>query len=119
MDTNRTGSRREAQQKGDHAPFTPAFFSAAAPHRAPHVPGGSLDALRAELGIARFVKLASNEHQLGPTRAAREAIVAGAASAHLYPDSDARLLRDALAAHHGVAADQIVAGAGGDGCIDA
>jgi histidinol-phosphate aminotransferase len=71
-----------------------------------------------ELGLERVVKLASNEGPFPPFPAALEAMAGGAPDLNRYPDGGAYRLHEALAARHGVAADEVCAGAGSDGCLD-
>lgn len=65
-------------------------------------------------GLARVIKLSSNEGALGPSPKAMAAIEAMAGEMHRYPDGGATRLRKALAARWGVDADRIVCGAGSD-----
>ncbi len=65
-------------------------------------------------GIARVIKLASNESALGPSPRAIEAARADAEVMHRYPDGHATDLRNALGAHHGLDPARIVCGAGSD-----
>jgi histidinol-phosphate aminotransferase len=59
-------------------------------------------------------KLSSNETPLGPSPKAREAFVEAAEHLELYPDGGATALREAIAAHYGLAPERIVCGAGSD-----
>ena len=68
-------------------------------------------------GVARLIKLASNESALGASPRAVEAYRACVASLHRYPDGSATGLRQALAARHGIDATRIVCGAGSDELI--
>jgi histidinol-phosphate aminotransferase len=63
---------------------------------------------------ARVFKLSSNETPLGPSPRAVEAYRANADKLHIYPDGSARILREAIAAAHGLHADRIVCGNGSD-----
>ncbi|MDX2233955.1 MAG: histidinol-phosphate transaminase [Hyphomonadaceae bacterium] len=65
-------------------------------------------------GVARPVKLASNENPLGASEAARRAFAEAADALHLYPDGAAAALRQAIAHRYGLDADRIVCGAGSD-----
>lgn len=65
-------------------------------------------------GFTAPIKLSANENALGCSAAARAAYVAAAASIHLYPDSKAVALREAIAAKHGLDPARIVLGAGSD-----
>ena len=74
----------------------------------PYVPGE-------QPKIPDLVKLNTNESPFGPSPGAMAAIAAEAAdSLRLYPDPEASLLRQTLAAYHGVAADQVFVGNGSD-----
>src|ERR671922_320127 len=84
----------------------------------PYEPGRPVEEVQRELGLARIVKLASNEGQFGPFPAALEAIALLAPELNRYPDGGAYRLRAALAERHGVAFEQIATGAGADGLID-
>ncbi len=65
-------------------------------------------------GIAKPLKLSSNENPLGPSPKAIAAMAATAGSAHRYPDGGSTALREAIAAHHGLEVDRIVCGTGSD-----
>lgn len=73
--------------------------------------------LAERLGLPNMVKLASNEGAFGPLPASVEAYAAAAGRLHRYPDGGATQLREALAARHGVAAEQVVVGNGADELI--
>lgn len=85
----------------------------------PYEAGASLAEIQQRSGSAHIAKLASNESPLGPTAAALSALHEQADGVALYPDGAARSLRRMLASSHGVPPEQILVGAGGDGCIDA
>jgi histidinol-phosphate aminotransferase len=84
----------------------------------PYQPGKPVEDVQRELGLARVVKLASNEGPFGPFPAAREALERAAAELNRYPDGGSYRLHDALADRHGVEFGQVCVGAGADGCID-
>ncbi len=71
-----------------------------------YVPGKSQSASGAPL-----VKLSANENPLGSSPAALAALVQGHVAAD-YPDPDARALREAIAAVHGLDPERIVCGTG-------
>ncbi len=75
----------------------------------PYLPGKAVAA-----GFATPIKLSANENALGCSPAARAVYVAAAGGLHLYPDSKAIALRDALAAKHDLDPARIVLGAGSD-----
>lgn len=80
----------------------------------PYVPGKPLDELERELGIARAIKLASNENPLGPSPKAVAVLAEAARALNRYPDGGAHKLRKALAERHKVSPEQIVIGNGSD-----
>lgn len=62
-----------------------------------------------------LVKLNTNENPYGPAPEVLAAIAqANADALRLYPDPDARELRQVIAAHHGVQVDQVFVGNGSD-----
>ena len=74
----------------------------------PYVPGE-------QPKIADLVKLNTNESPTGPSPKAMAAIAAEAAdSLRLYPDPEARALRETLARYHGVSPEQVFVGNGSD-----
>jgi histidinol-phosphate aminotransferase len=77
-------------------------------------PGKPVEELERELGIARAIKVASNENPLGPSPKALAAITAALPSIHLYPDAGGFALRRAVAQALGLGgrADRIALGAG-------
>lgn len=84
----------------------------------PYVPGLSIDEIREKYGLARVIKLASNENPLGAPPLAQDAIRRCAALAFRYPQGgNVRLVR-ALARHHRVEQTRIAIGNGSDEIID-
>jgi histidinol-phosphate aminotransferase len=76
---------------------------------APYVPG------RATTDDGRKVaKLSSNENPLGTSPAAREAFATAAAELERYPDAAAAIVREAIAARHGLDPARIIHGTGSD-----
>jgi histidinol-phosphate aminotransferase len=76
---------------------------------APYVPGRSTtDDGR------KVVKLSSNENPLGTPAAARRAFVDAANSLERYPDASGSIVREALAAKHGLDPARIIYGNGSD-----
>jgi len=68
-------------------------------------------------GVARVIKLSSNESPLGPSPRAIAALQASAKEQHLYPDGTCAAIRTALGRHHGLDPARIVCGAGSDELI--
>src|SRR5438552_12703417 len=84
----------------------------------PYQPGKPVEDVQRELGLERVVKLASNEGPFPPFPAALEAMERHALELNRYPDGGAYRLHEALAERHGVAFEEVCAGAGADGCLD-
>ena len=76
---------------------------------APYVGG------RAKLpGVARVIKLSSNESPFGASPGAAQAYQTAAASMHIYPDQHSVALREAIARRHGLEPERIICGNGSD-----
>ena len=80
----------------------------------PYVPGKPIEELQREMGLARVIKLASNENPLGPSPKALAALVGGHDSLHRYPDGGAYRVRQALADRWKLSLDHIILGNGSD-----
>jgi histidinol-phosphate aminotransferase len=100
------------------ADFDDAFFRPSVTGLQPYQPGKPVEDVQRELGLARVIKLASNEGPFGPFPAALEAMERAAGELNRYPDGGAYRLHAALAERHGVGFDEICVGSGADGCID-
>lgn len=84
----------------------------------PYVAGRSIEEIKAELGLATVVKLASNENPLGASPVVRKAIEAAAATVFRYPRAGNPELNTAIARSLGVASERVIAGNGSDEIID-
>jgi histidinol-phosphate aminotransferase len=84
----------------------------------PYEPGKPAEELMRERGLDRCIKLASNEGPWGPVPAAADAIIAATSSLNRYPDGAGVLVREAIAAHHGVTPQEVVLGHGADAIIN-
>jgi histidinol-phosphate aminotransferase len=85
-----------------------AFWSSLVHDLKPYVPGE-------QPRIEGLVKLNTNESPIGPSPRAQAAIAGEAAdSLRLYPDPDAKALRETLATYHGVSPAQVFVGNGSD-----
>ena len=100
------------------ADFDDAFFRPSVNELTPYQPGKPIEEVQRELGLARVVKLASNEGPYGPLPAAAQALERATPDLNRYPDGGTYVLHQALAQRHGVAVENVCAGAGADGCID-
>lgn len=77
-----------------------------------YAPGKPESEVRREFNIDRIIKMASNENPLGPSKRAREALVASIPDVHIYPDSSYYSLRQKLSEHMGLPSRNLIAGAG-------
>jgi histidinol-phosphate aminotransferase len=94
-----------------------SFFRPVLAGIVPYEPGKPAEELQRELGVARVVKLASNEGPYGPFPAAVEALEQGIRNLNRYPDGGFWRLRNALADRHGVAPENVAPAAGADGVV--
>ncbi len=83
-------------------------------------PGRPIEDVARELGLdpSRIIKLASNENPIGPSPRAVAAMREAAGRAHIYPDGNAFLLRQAIAQKHGLGIGQVVLGNGSNEIIE-
>lgn len=72
-----------------------------------------------EFGIESISALASNEWPTGPFPEVLDAIAVAAAGVNRYPDNSTHDIRHALAAHHGVAPEEVWMGSGSSDLIRA
>jgi histidinol-phosphate aminotransferase len=93
------------------------LFRSAIEGLVPYEPGKPVEEVQRELGLARVIKLASNEGQFGPFPAALAAIERGAPELNRYPDGGAYRLRTALAEKHGVGFESVTLAAGADAVV--
>ncbi len=100
------------------ADIAESFFRPSVQGLVPYEPGKPVEEVQRELGLARCVKLASNEGPFGPFPAALEALAACVQELNRYPDGGAWRLRSSLAEHLGVTYEEVAVGAGADGLID-
>ena len=86
----------------------------------PYQPGKPIDELARELGLneSDIVKLASNEHPMGPSPAALEAIRRETAEVHRYPDGAGFVLKKTLSDKLNVRSEQITLGNGSSDILD-
>lgn len=84
----------------------------------PYIPGKPVEELERELGIAKSIKLASNENPLGPSPSALKAIENAFSDINRYPDGSGYYLTRALSAKLGVNTDEIILGNGSNELID-
>jgi histidinol-phosphate aminotransferase len=82
------------------------------------VPGRHRIEIARQYGVTDILKLASNENPLGPSPRAMAALQAALDDACYYPDSQARALREGIAARHDLTPEHVVVGSGSVECID-
>ena len=102
---------------GRLAEIPETFFRPALAAVVPYEPGKPIETVQRELGLARVVKLASNEGPFGPVPAALEALQRSIADLNRYPDGGAYRLRAALAERFGLEMEEVAVGSGADGVI--
>ncbi|WP_246942176.1 histidinol-phosphate transaminase [Bacillus pinisoli] len=83
----------------------------------PYQPGKPIEEVKREYGLEKIVKLASNENPFGCSPAAKEAIKEAIEHLALYPDGYATSLRETIANHLNVEANQLIFGNGSDEII--
>ena len=84
----------------------------------PYQPGRPIDEVVAEYNPVKVVKLASNENPLGPSPKAKEALTSLGESLHLYPDGDAKELKQRIAKLENVSTNQVVIGNGSNEILE-
>lgn len=77
-------------------------------------PGRPPRQLMQELGIDRFIHLASNENPMGPPKSALDAMQEAMNGVHRYPESGAFTLRESLADIYRVGVENIAVGSGSE-----
>lgn len=81
------------------------------------IPFVSADVAERRRGQPYAARLGANESGFGPSPAAVEAIAVAASGVWMYGDETGGPLREAIAARHGVSADQVRLGEGVDGLL--
>jgi histidinol-phosphate aminotransferase len=83
-------------------------------------PGKPIEDVARELGLdpAGIIKLASNENPLGASPLGVAAAIKALGQAELYPDGGCFVLRQKLAARHGLAPEQFVVGNGSNEILE-
>lgn len=84
----------------------------------PYQAGKNIEEVREEYELEKIVKLASNENPLGPAIQVIDAIQSEAKNISLYPDSESRELKSALAEKYQLEQEQIFLGNGSDEILD-
>ncbi len=84
----------------------------------PYQGGKPISELQRELGLDHVVKLASNENPLGPGSKALEAIQQASTEVSRYPDGNGFELKQAIATHLSVLAENITLGNGSNDILE-
>jgi histidinol-phosphate aminotransferase len=86
----------------------------------PYEPGKPVEDLARELGLepGKIIKLASNENPLGPSPAARRAMIETLERSHFYPDGGGYYLREAIAEDLGLSMANVILGNGSNEIIE-
>jgi len=93
-------------------PLVPPYIAALRPYEA----GRSSEEVRREFGLARVIKLASNENPLGASPRALERLRDSAGALNLYPNGGLDLRRE-LARQYDVRVENVIAGSGSEGIM--
>ncbi|MDI3548024.1 MAG: histidinol-phosphate aminotransferase [Halanaerobiales bacterium] len=83
----------------------------------PYVPGRPIAEVKAEYGLERVVKLASNENPLGVSDRVKEAIFQECEQINRYPDGASRSLKTDLCQKLNIGEDMLIFGNGSDGLL--
>jgi histidinol-phosphate aminotransferase len=84
----------------------------------PYSPGLSIDEIKKRYGLARVIKMASNENPLGTSPVVLERLKNASSLAFRYAQAGSPALSERLGRHLGVPAPCVVAGNGSDEIID-
>jgi len=84
----------------------------------PYSAGRPIEEVAKEKGLARIIKLASNENPMGMSPKAVEAVKKAADDLHRYPDGAAVALREKLAQRHDVDPEMVVLGNGSNEVLE-
>ena len=100
----------------DACELAPSYIRSIAPYQ----PGKPVSELAREMGLpeANIIKLASNENPRGVSALARKAMQAQLDDLARYPDGNGFELKQALASHYSVSAEQIVLGNGSNDVLE-
>jgi histidinol-phosphate aminotransferase len=93
----------------DWMPLVPPYIDSLSPYEA----GRSVEDVQRSYGLARVVKLASNENPLGPSPMAVEAMRRNMSALHFYPNAGFDL-RTVLAEEYDLKVDNVIAGSGSE-----
>ena len=84
----------------------------------PYQPGKPVEEAQRELGIAEFVKLASNENPRGPGPGVLRVLAEALPELNRYPDANGYYLKQALAERHEVSPECLTLGCGSNDILE-
>ena len=93
-------------------PLVPPYIESLRPYEA----GRDSEEVRREFGLARVIKLASNENPLGTSPLALERMRGASGALNLYPNGGLDLRRE-LARQYDVRVENVIAGSGSEGIM--
>lgn len=82
-----------------------------------YVPGKPVEEVKAQYGLSKIIKMASNENPWGPSPKALDAAKLELEKAAMYPEGTCARLREALASRMGVTEDMVTVSNGGDNVL--
>lgn len=102
---------------GDRAPASMRLVPEYIENLVPYKAGKSVGEVQRELGLATIHKLASNENPLGASPRAMAAMREAMTNVHLYPETSAHALVEALSVRYRVKTDNVIVGSGSEGIM--
>ncbi|QTM99651.1 histidinol-phosphate transaminase [Sediminibacillus dalangtanensis] len=85
---------------------------------APYKPGKQIEDVKAEYGLEKIIKLASNENPFGFSPKVEQALPELIKSLEIYPDGYSTVLRASLAERLGIDGEQLIFGCGSDEIVE-
>ncbi len=85
---------------------------------APYKPGKQIEDVKAEYGLEKIIKLASNENPFGYSPNVEQALPELIKSLEIYPDGYSTVLRARLAERLGIDGEQLIFGCGSDEIVE-
>lgn len=83
----------------------------------PYVPGKTVEEVRRELGLAKVIKLGSNENPYGPFPSVIEAMTRELANLNQYPDVNFKEIKELIGQLHGVPVTRVALSHGAEGML--
>ena len=83
-----------------------------------YVAGRTIEEIKEKYNLPHVYKLASNENILGPCEQVKNYLKESVKDLNYYPDSDAKEIRDKIAAKYGLNINNVIMGNGTDQIIE-